>query len=393
MIVRKSAIKKLITLLALVILFVTLTLLSENKAVCEFFATTFARAWIFVSGHVLGVLPFSCYELFLIVAIVLAVVFVVCLVLFLARRKWNKLVSMLLITAITVFTFLDIYTATATMTYNRYELPDEVYTEYNSDNLTFEEAVELAEIMIKGANNAYAATEHDEDGNIVYPYTFGEMSELMAEEYKRLDNKYFSSYTPRAKKIINKTIMSELHIVGVFFAPFGEANINGYEDNLFLPQTLAHELAHSKGVMREFQANIVSYYVLLQSNNPYLRYGAYVKCLSSALQIVRMYPDSQSEYARLQSLIDSRIYTERNNYGKFYSQFHLFDDLGDFINDLYLKLQKQPDGTDSYVKPPVTEGTGQVDSSGSEIVFVVSFSGEQNLLITLYKQGKLKLLS
>ncbi len=105
MIERKSALKKLIVLLSLVALFVTLTLLSKSKAVCEFFASTFARAWIFVFGNIFGVLPFSGYELFLIAAIVLAVVFCVYLVIFLAKRRWNRLVSMLLIAAIPSFLF------------------------------------------------------------------------------------------------------------------------------------------------------------------------------------------------------------------------------------------------------------------------------------------------
>lgn len=390
MIERKRTIKRLITIAVLAAIFVMLTLLSANRAVCEFFATTFARAWIFVFGHVFGWLPFSCYELFLIVSIVLAIAFVVYLIVFLSKRKWNKLLSMTLIAAITVLFFLNIYTATATMTYNRSELPDEVYSKYSSKDLTFEEAVGLAEITINGVNRAYEETEHDDDGNIIYPFDFSELSTLLAEEYKRLDNSYFSSYTPKGKRIVNKTIMSELHIVGVFFAPFGEANVNGNENNLFLPQTLAHELAHAKGVMREFQADIVSYYVLLQSDNPYLRYGAYVKCLGSALNIVSLYPNSNVEYTRLQAMVDSRIYAERGNYSEFYGKYNHFDKLGEFFNDIYLKLQKQPDGTGSYTKPGEIIDTGEVDEDNRPIVEVVSFSGAQNLLITLYKQGKLK---
>lgn len=389
MIERKSTIKKLIALLIFVSLFTTLTLLSKNRAVCEFFASTFARAWIFVFGHIFSVLPFSCYELFLIVSIVLAVVFVVYLVLFLVKRRWNRLVSMVLIAAITVFSFLSIYTATATMTYNRNDLPVDVYMQYSSKELSYDEALELANIFVNGVNEAYEKTEHDADGNIVYPFSFGELCNLMQEEYERLDNPYFSSYTPNGKQIINKTIMSELHITGVFFAPFGEANINGNENNLYLPQTLAHEIAHSKGVMREFQAEIVSCYVLLQSDNPYLRYGAFVKCLNAALQIVSLYPDSRADYMLLQTKVNNSIYTERRNYNEFYSQFHHLDDLGDWLNDIYLKLQKQEDGSGSYVKPGEIINTGETDNDGRPIVEVVSFTGMQNLLITLYKQGKL----
>lgn len=389
MIARRNLIKKLIVLGVLAALFLILTLLSGNKAVCEFFAATFARAWIFVFGHIFGLLPFSCYELFLIAAIVSAVFFVVYLIIFTAKRKWNKLLSMILIAAIAVFSFLNIYTATASMTYNRNELPGEVYSQYSSNNLTYGEAIQLAEIIIDGANQAYEQTKHDANGNIEYPFDLDGLSDLIVEEYKRLDNDYFSAYTPKGKRIINKTIMSELHIVGVFFAPFGEANINGNENNLYLPQTLAHEIAHAKGVMREFQADIVSYYVLLQSDNPYLRYGAYVKCLASALQIVSLYPNSNADYARLESKIDRRIYAERKNYSEFYAQYNHLDNLGDFFNDLYLKLQKQPDGTGSYVKPGDIVDTGNVDNSGQPIVEVLSFSGVQNLLITLYKQGKI----
>ena len=389
MISKKSTVKKLIALGALVVLFAVLTALTSNVAVCEFFATTFSRAWIAVFGRVFGVLPFSAYELFLVAAIVLAVVFVVYLFVFLAKKKWNRLVSMLLIAGITVFTFLNVYTVSASFAYNREALPDEIYAEYSSDDLTFEEAVALAEEVIDGANKAYLSTEHDSDGNIAYPYNDRQLSDLLAAEYAKINNPYFSKYTPRAKRIVNKTIMSEMHIVGVTFAPFGEVNVNGNENNLYLPHTLAHEMAHAKGVMREYQADIVASYVLISSDDDYLRYGALAQCLGSALSIVSSYPDSNEAYAELKSKINLGIYKEISNYHEFYAKFSHLDELGEWFNDLYLKLQKQEDGTGSYVKPPVTEGTGEVDGSGYEIIYVVSFSGMQNLLINLYKQSKL----
>lgn len=390
MIERKSTIKKLIALGALTVVFVTLTLLSKSVAVCEFFATTFARAWIFVFGHISGVLPFSCYELFLIVAIALAVTFAVYLIVFSVKRRWNKLLSMTLIAAITVMAFLSVYTATASMTYNRNPLPQNIYKQYGSSDLSAEQAFEIAKTIVNGANETYAQTEHDKDGNIVIPYSIKELSDKIAEAYKAMDGNYLSAYTPRGKKIISKTIMSEMHIVGVFFAPFGEANVNGYETNLYLPQTLAHEIAHSKGVMREYQADIVSLYALLCSDDPYLRYSAYVTCLDAALQILSYYPNSGEMLSALRSQINEGIYAERRNYWQFYEQFNHLDKIGEFFNDLYLKLQKQPDGTGSYVDGSDVVDTGDVDESGDPIYEVVKFEGKQNLLITLYMQGKLK---
>ena len=384
-----TVIRRLIELIVLILLFIVLDLLRHSQAVCEFFARTFSRAWILVFGNILGWIPISFYEIFLIVAILGAIAFVVFTIVFLAKRKWQAFITSVLVVAISVISFVNIYTATASFAYGRDPLPNEVYTEYSGDDLTFDEAVELANVLIEQMNAAYAATEHDEKGNIVYPYNLQEMSDVLAQEYSRLDSGYFSTYTPRGKYILNKNIMSELHITGVFFAPFGEANINGYETHLYLPHTLAHEMAHGKGVMREYEANLTASYVLLTSDNPYLRYGALVKHAWDALNIVGQYPNSKEAYSELYKKIDDGIWTEKSNYSDVYSGFDAFDRLGDFFNDLYLKLNKQEQGTGSYNKPGQSAGTGEVDNDGFEIVQIISFSGDQNLLIKLYKENLL----
>ena len=386
---KRKILRMLIALEALVLLFVTLLILKSNQQICEFFATTFSRAWIFLFGNLFGWLPISLYELFLIVVIVGAITLLVFIVTFLCKKQWKRLLSTAVITALTVLTFLNIYTATASFNYGRDPLPDEVYAEYSGDDLTFEQAVELASNLIDRVNEAYRATQHDEQGNIVYPYSFKEMSDIIAKEYERLESDYFSPYTPRAKRIINKTILSELHIVGVFFAPFGEANINGNETNLYLPHTMAHEMAHGKGVMREYQADLVADYILLTSDNPYLYYGAAVRVMYSALSMVSLYPNSSQVGRDLWAKIDRGITREEDNYHEFYGQFTLLDDIGEFFNDIYLKLNKQQEGTGSYVKPGEVTGTGEKDDEGYEIVQIINFSATQNLLIKLYKEQRL----
>ena len=203
---KKSLIRRVIVLSALIVLFAILMLLTLNKNICEFFATTLSRAWIFVFGNVLGWIPVSFYELFLIVVILGAIAFVVIEIILLCKHKWYKSLTALVIVAICVFSFLNIYTATASFAYNRAELPTSVYEEYSGDDLTVDEAIEIAEYIIDKANEAYHATVHDSNGNIVFPYSVKEMSDILDKEYRKLDSKYFSSYTPHGKKIINKTI-------------------------------------------------------------------------------------------------------------------------------------------------------------------------------------------
>ena len=386
---KTKILRMLIALETLVLLFATLMVLTSNRQICEFFATTFSRAWIYVFGNLFGWIPISLYELFLIVVIAGGITLLVFIIIFLSKKKWKRLLATTLIVALSVFSFLNIYTATASFSYGRNRLPDEVYSEYSGKDLTLDEAVELASNLIGRANELYHATEHDADGNIVYPYSFREISDLLEVEYKRLESSYFSAYTPRGKRIINKRIMSEMHITGVFFAPFGEANVNGNETNLYLPHTLAHELAHGKGVMREYDANLLASYVLLTCDNSYLSYGAVVQCLYSAISIVRLYPNSKQVVDDLYDMIDEGIYRERSNYAEFYGQFTLLTDIGEFFNDIYLKLNKQENGTGSYAKPGEIQDTGDVDDDGFQIVQVINFSATQNLLIKLYKENRL----
>ena len=51
---KKKLLVKLILVALLIALLVVLSSFKDNVAVCEFFATTFARAWIFVFGNILS---------------------------------------------------------------------------------------------------------------------------------------------------------------------------------------------------------------------------------------------------------------------------------------------------------------------------------------------------
>ena len=373
----------------LLLVCVALGIVCNNPQASEAFATSFSRWWVTFWGNVFGVLPFSAYELFLICAIVGLVVAVVFLVRLVKGRRWSKLTTLLLALTVGVLGFVNVYTATASVCYNRANLPSQVYTTYTQQDVTYQEVLQLANDFVDELNNAYLQTEHDETGNVVFPFSFQELCQMLNLEYQRLDGNYFSNYQPNAKRIANKTIMSHLHIVGVFFAPFGEVNVSGNENSMYLPFTLAHEMAHSKGVMRESDANKVATYVLLTSQNVYLRYSALVHCMNEVLHLVKLFPNSQADYSALCNKVEKGVFVELENYRKFYEKYSLLDDVGEFFNDLYLKLQKQ-EGTGSYNDDLKTEDTGNVDNDGNNIVVVINFSDTQNSIIMLHKRALLK---
>ena len=381
---------KLIVSLVLLLVYVDLTVILGNSTqIAEWFARNFSRGWIAAWGTLTGWLPFSMYELFLIVAIVAAVVGVVFVIVWLCKRKWMRAASLVLTVCICVTSFLTVYNVTAGFTYQRASLPKQIYSVQKPDDFDRDSAIAMAQLVVNELNKAYEQTPHDENGNVILP-SIEQIHNDIAEEYKRIDgeqcNGYFNSYNPAVKQITNKWVMSQMHIVGVFFAPFGEANVNPNENNYNMPHSMAHEMAHGKGVMRENEANLVASYLLLTCDKPYLRYSALMKVYFSAISLVSMYPNTNDAVALLRSSVRSEIYAEMSNYNKFWSQFTLIGDIGNWFNDIYLKLHKQ-NGTGSYVKPPISEDTGEKDDDGNPIVTIVSFSDTQSLLVMLYKQG------
>ena len=79
-----------------------------------------------------------------------------------------------------------------------------------------------------------------------------------------------------AKPILFSRIMSYINVTGFFFPFTGEANINIDSPECLIPATIAHELAHQRGVAEEDEANFAAVLASLES-------GDDVYCYSSCL--------------------------------------------------------------------------------------------------------------
>ena len=78
----------------------------------------------------------------------------------------------------------------------------------------------------------------------------------------------------RAKPVFFSRIMSYLQFTGFFFPFTAEANINVDSPACLIPSTIAHELAHQRGVAAEDEANFVAVVSSLSSGDPVYSYSA-----------------------------------------------------------------------------------------------------------------------
>ena len=170
-------------------------------------------------------------------------------------------------------------------------------------------------------------------------------------------------------------------------------NIPAYE----LPVTMAHEMAHSKGVMREYEANIVANYVCLNSSDDFVLYSGLTHTVYDLLSLhVTQTGDSEGQDA-FYDMIDDAISTERYAVFLFWTkQSSFFSGISEWFNNLYLKLNGQSDGTGSYKEPPVvTEPSPPSDTPGDEPAppepstpTVVSYTQTQRIMLELFLAQK-----
>ena len=386
----KKTLKLAFALVLLIVAVVLLALLKSNQAVAEWFSTTVFVGWVNFVGHVNSIFPFSVFEVLLYVAVVFAVVFLVWAITLFSQRKWTKGANKFLILCIVATSILTVYMSTASMAYNREKLPIIEYNHTTSqEKMDAHSAKELAQFYADKLNQVSSQLERNQDGTVKMP-SFDEIFDLLMVEFEKLDNGYFSQYTPKAKQLTSKWLFGNLKIAGVSFVVTGEPNV-GSGNFYNLPQVMAHEIAHTKGVMRESDANSVAYYVLLNSNNPYLQYAVLADVASSITTMVRKMqnqenPSVNSEF-NFNSLLDEQtfqgIVADKVAYGRYWSQFTAFEDLGTWLNDVYLKLMGQSDGVGSYVEEGTSETQDKTDENGNQVQVevVISFSNFQNILI------------
>ena len=100
--------------------------------------------------------------------------------------------------------------------------------------------------------------------------------------------------------------------------------------------------------MREDEANFVSYIACRESDNAYLRFSGYQAAMNHLLNAY--YPEVEyEEYLRVYSIISPVVVNHNVNSNEYWSKFDTpVAEVSDTINDTYLKINNQTDGTKSY---------------------------------------------
>ena len=362
---------KLCFVFVLVIFLIILLILKTNVDICENWTRTFSRFYQSVLGPIFKYVPFSLTEWIFVSIVVSSAILLIISIVKLAKKKYKKSLILFTNMCLIVLTTLVVYQATAEMAYNRDSVPISLYNE----KVEKDKFRTIIDYYVSDLNYCENQLKHNENGEIVNPYSNKEMNELMEQEYKRIEDPYFTSFTMYGKPMLSSFLYREFHITGVTFLPTTEANINYLNVNAGKPFTLAHEIAHTKGVMREDDANLVAAYLLLTSDNPYFRYSAYYYTISSLLSLAD-YTGNVDEYNDVISTINSGVKQDWSYCNKYWNEHNSMANFANWVNDTYLKLSGANKGVESYNDSPII-----VDPTKKEITL---FSTYQKLYFQLF---------
>ena len=342
-----AIIRKAIYLAIMIGILIVLAVLKNDVNIAEGMTVTAMRGYGKAMSTVSSFIPFLSLTEVVVLGIAIAcLVLLILAIIDLFKIRWFRAINKVLAIPCIILTIVALYNFSCEAAYNRKPLPLPYYeTEVARDDFT-----NIYNYFADDLDSCVDQITFEENGDIK-GMKLEDITKDLIEAYKIIEgNAYFHEHFGSVKPMASSFIYRELQITGVTFSPFAEANINTMNTNVNIPFTTAHELAHTKGVMREDDANQLAFYVCINSDKPYLRYSAYVSyfyqlrsmCSSSYLtdeQLGQMNPTSD-QY---------RQYGKTVNYVyEFWQKHDLLGDIGDWFNNLYIKSSGVKEGTGSY---------------------------------------------
>lgn len=154
----------------------------------------------------------------------------------------------------------------------------------------------LARSMVESINQNYAEAHA---GGRPTPES-GEIVKLLNEAYDSVPE---FGLLPRGefappKPVYASEVLTRLGISGVYFPFTAEANYNADVPDFQMPFTIAHEMAHQRGIARESEANFVAYVVCVNSRDPFVRYSGYRNGLGVLSELYKVEPEKAKELVK-----------------------------------------------------------------------------------------------
>lgn len=328
-----------------------------EKAYTERLGQWFGRTLAAVTSW----LPFSAGEL-LLASIILSFLILGCrgaCQVVLGRRRWtNALACGLLHTAAVVGVLLTVFYWAWGFNYDRAGLIErmqwQAFAEPPKDDAAIDELEHICGQLVDATNLAYEAMAGSKDSGAPTnaPLPRKALNTAIDAAYQRVGNDLhlhpsFAVSRGSAKPVFFSEAMSYMLISGVYCPFTGEANYNRNIPACNIPEVIAHEKAHQRGVTSEDEANFFGYLVCASSKEPYLQYSAYFEAQRRFLsELIARAPERGKALLKQR---DPGVQRDADACSAFVkAHMGRVSNIQGRVNDLYLKANRVKQGVRAY---------------------------------------------
>ena len=143
------------------------------------------------------------------------------------------------------------------------------------------------------------------------------------------------------------TALSAMDFTGFYFPFTGEANLNIDSPACYLPSTIAHEMAHQRGIASEQECNFIAIAASTTAQSPAYRYSGWLMgftYLSNAL-----YRADQEAWKQVRVLLPDTVVADLRDNSAYWAEFEgPVNDAAQKVYDSFLKSSGESRGTQSY---------------------------------------------
>ena len=236
----------------------------HNKGLMVKISENFVRPYHQTMAELLNSLPFSMAELLIWAAGVSVLAFVIygSVRIVIEKERLKRLYK----TVLPLAAFALLVYALFSVFWGTYYYADDFISRsgLKNERISVEQLKTVTRYFADMANEYSEKVTRDENG--FYRPDREEILELSPELYENAEEKFpcLQGEALKAKPFRFSRILSYTDFTGFFFPFTGEANVNiDFPPNLF-PSTVAHELAHQRGIAKEQEANFAAVLVSLE---------------------------------------------------------------------------------------------------------------------------------
>lgn len=340
---------KLLFLLLIPLGFLIKWLFSLNPDITErFYALGFYKAVMQIISRITGVIPFSLWEITLILLIVYVPVRLIWLIIeAVKKRKISVFVPFLLNSILLVSAWFFLQTVLWNINYGRIPFANTAKLEIKESSV--DELYQLCNVLLDKTNALRKQVSEDSSGVMTIPGGFESVAKRANKGYEMASKTFpvlLGSYG-QPKSVLFSRFMSHTNIIGLYSVLSGEANIDTDIPPIDWPSTTLHEMAHQRGFAAEDEANYISFVTCMAHPDADFQYSGSAMALQYTMNA--LYGADKDKYYSLTKRFSPGYLRDIQNNGRYWDQFKgPTKEVANKVNDTYLKMNGETDGVSSY---------------------------------------------